>query len=375
MSRASYARRKELLRKMQARSDLDLQLITGGALVLDRYSERIYSEIEQSGFDVAETIFNVIEGGNHIAMAKTACLNALEMANILYKNKPDIVLVDGDRFEQLAIAMTAAYLNITLAHIEGGDISGNIDESVRHAITKLSHYHFVTNHDSYQRVLRMGENPDTVFAVGSLDVEYAALVQTPLDSARLNSHGVGDWIDIEKPFLTVVNHPVTSDDSNRSNMLTLFKAVASSGYPTVWFWPNSDAGTDQVAEAIRHFREQGPLAKKNFRFIINLPSEEFIALLRQTSCLVGNSSAGIKECSYLGTPVVNVGSRQTGRLRAENVRDASYQESDISSAISEQVLHGRYASSLIYHNPGTSHKIAEILAKIPLYTQKRFHDA
>src|SRR5262244_1508514 len=177
-SRAYYGRSQLLIRKLHSHPDLELELMLGGSILLDKYSRHIAEDIEAGGFTISASLFNVIEGGNHVAMAKTACLTALEFTNGLHALDPDIVVICGDRFEQLAIAMAAAYLNKTIAHIEGGDVSGSIDESVRHAITKLAHVHFVTNADAYRRVLMMGEDPAYVFNTGSLDVERAASVDT-----------------------------------------------------------------------------------------------------------------------------------------------------------------------------------------------------
>src|SRR5438045_5922967 len=145
----------------------------GGSILLDKYSRHVASDIAAGGYTIADELLNVIEGGNRVARAKTACLTALEFTNGIHATGPDIVVITGDRFEQLAIAMAAAYLNRTIAHIEGGDVSGSIDESVRHAITKLAHVHFVTNEDAKRRVLAMGEDPEYVFNTGSLYVERA----------------------------------------------------------------------------------------------------------------------------------------------------------------------------------------------------------
>src|SRR5262249_23233381 len=187
----------------------------------------IAADIESAGFSIAASLLNVIEGGNHVAMAKTACLTALEFTNGLHALNPDVVVICGDRFEQLAIAMTAAYLNTTIAHIEGGDCSGSIDESVRHAITKLAHIHFVTNDDAHRRVLAMGENPSYVFNTGSLDVELAAQVDRVLTSEQINGCGVGYEIDANKPFLMVVQHPVTTETENRAHLETTLRAVGA----------------------------------------------------------------------------------------------------------------------------------------------------
>jgi UDP-hydrolysing UDP-N-acetyl-D-glucosamine 2-epimerase len=373
-SRAYYGRSQLLLRKLHAHPRVDLQLMLGGSILLDKYSRHIADDIEASGFAISSSLFNVIEGGNHVAMAKTACLTALEFTNGIHALDPDIVVICGDRFEQLAITMAAAYLNKTIAHIEGGDVSGNIDESVRHAITKLAHVHFATNDDAHRRILAMGEDPRYVFNTGSLDVELASRTTTALTTARLAEYGVGHDVDLTTPFLTVIQHPVTTESNNRAHLEATLRAVSDIGLPAIWFWPNADAGTAEMAEALRHFRERHEAATSQMRFITNLPADEFIALLRVTTCLVGNSSAGIKECSYLGTPVVNIGRRQQGRLHAQNVEHATDDAADIHRAIAAQIQHGRYLPSQIYYRPETSQSIVDVLTDVQLYTQKQFHE-
>ncbi|MEP7309667.1 MAG: UDP-N-acetylglucosamine 2-epimerase [Acidobacteriota bacterium] len=373
-NRAYYGRSQLLIRKLHAHPELELELMLGGSILLDKYSQHIADDIEAGGFTISASLFNVIEGGNHVAMAKTACLTALEFTNGLHAINPDVVIICGDRFEQLAIAMAAAYLNLTVAHIEGGDVSGSIDESVRHAITKLAHIHFVTNEDARRRVLAMGEDPAYVFNTGSLDVELASRVDTALDGDRVNSHGVGHAVDISQPFLMVIQHPVTTERDNREHLETTLRAVAMLDMPTLWFWPNPDAGTAEMAESLRHFREQHGAATEKMRFITNVPADEFVAMLRQAACLIGNSSAGIKECSFLGTPVVNIGGRQQGRLAAEHVVQVGYDSEAIRSAVAAQLRHGRYAASHIYYQPEASQAIVDVLAGVELYTQKRFHE-
>jgi GDP/UDP-N,N'-diacetylbacillosamine 2-epimerase (hydrolysing) len=373
-SRAYYGRSRPLIQKLHSHPGIDLRLMLGGAILLDKYSSHISEDIERGGFTISTSYFNVIEGGNHVAMAKTACLTALEFTNGFHAIEPDIVVICGDRFEQLAIAMSAAYLNKTIAHIEGGDVTGSIDESVRHAITKLAHLHFVTNDDAYRRVITMGEDPKYVFNTGSLDVEVAAAVTTELTNERINSYGVGHAVDITRPFLTVIQHPVTTETDNRQHLETTMRAIAELEMPAIWFWPNPDAGTGEMAESLRHLRERHSAATDKLRFITNVPVDEFIALLRCTACVVGNSSAGIKECSYLGTPVVDIGARQQGRLNGDHVMRAAYDSDEIVRAVRAQLRRGRYAPSYIYYKPGASQTIVDHLATVELYTQKRFCD-
>jgi UDP-hydrolysing UDP-N-acetyl-D-glucosamine 2-epimerase len=344
----------------------------GGSILLDKYSRHIADDIEAGGFTISASLFNVIEGGNHVAMAKTACLTALEFTNGFHAADPDIVVICGDRFEQLAIAMAAAYLNKTIAHIEGGDVSGSIDESVRHAITKLAHIHFVTNEDAHRRVLMMGEDPKYVFNTGSLDVEVASQVAVPIASDMINGYGVGHQIDVTRPFVIVIQHPVTTERDNRPHLEETLAAVSALGLPAIWIWPNPDAGTGEMADSLRHFREKAGGTAQRMRFITDVPVGEFIALLKIAACVIGNSSAGIKECSYLGTPVVDIGGRQQGRLHAENVVHAGYERAAILAAVERQMAHGPYAPSYIYYRDAASQSMVEVLTGIALYTQKRF---
>ena len=374
-SRAYYGRSQLLIRKLHAHPDIELELMLGGSILLDKYSRHIADDIEAGGFTISGSFLNVIEGGNHVAMAKTACLTALEFTNGLHTIDPDIVLICGDRFEQLAIAMSAAYLNFTLAHIEGGDVTGSIDESVRHAITKLSHIHFVTNDDACRRVLMMGEDPRYVFNTGSLDVELASRVDTEVTNDRVNGYGVGHTIDLKRPYVMVIQHPVTTERDNKAHLEATLQAVAGLGVQALWFWPNPDAGTGEMAGSLRHVREQHTEMTEHMRFITNVPADEFVALLKGAACVVGNSSAGIKECSFLGTPVVNIGGRQQGRLTGEHVLHADYDAAGIRAAIQTQMARGRFAPSLAYYRPNTSDRIVELLSTLELYTQKRFYES
>ena len=370
-NRIHYARQQLLLEQLKGDPDIELQLVVGGSAMVDQYGE-VLPRLSKKGFIVQEQMLNLVEGGNHVAMAKTAGLAVLELTNTFQKLDPDIVLVRGDRFEQLAAAMTAAYLNKTVAHIEGGDVTGTIDESVRHAITKLAHIHFTTNDDAYKRVLQMGENPRYVFNVGSPDVEFAVHVERRINPVTANPIGVGGSIDFGKPYILVIQHPVTSESNNLENITKTLQAVAELGVQALWFWPNPDAGTDEISRGMRRFREKYPTP--NIRFVVDIDPWDFIALLKNAKCLLGNSSAGIKEASFFGVPVVNIGTRQEGRTRGENVCDVAYDQAAIRRATESQLAHGPYASSIAYYKADTSKLIRNILKTVPLYTQKKFHD-
>lgn len=371
-SKIHYGRSTLILNALKKRSDVELQIVVA-ASALSEMSGDVLADLKRDGFSVNDKIVMTIEGGNSVAMAKTAGVGIMEFTTAFDNLQPDIVVVRGDRYEILSAAVSASYLNIPVAHIEGGDVTGTIDESVRHAITKLAHIHFPTNAFSAERIIRMGENPRYVFNAGASDIEFVAKNRFRVSERLVNRLGVGDVIDIDKPFLLVMQHSVTSEiGRNYAHMEETLHAVRELGIPTIWFWPNVDAGSDEVSKAIRTFRElEHP---RHMRFHKYLPPEQFIGLLKRASCLVGNSSAGIKECSYLGVPVVNIGTRQQGRMRAENVVDVEYKKAAIKRAIKKQIAHGPYESSDIYYKKGTSKSIAQTLATVKLYSQKHFVD-
>jgi UDP-hydrolysing UDP-N-acetyl-D-glucosamine 2-epimerase len=371
-SHIHYGRSKLILEELKKNKNVELQIIVGASAILPNYGD-ILSLLKKDGFEYNAKIVMTLEGGSTVAMAKTAGIGIAEFATAFDNLEPDLIVVRGDRYEILSAVIAGAYLNIPIAHIEGGDVTGTIDESVRHAITKLAHIHFATNEKSRERILRMGENPNYVFCVGCPELEFVVKNNYKVSEELVNYLGVGDIIDLHKSYLVVMQHSVTTEvGQNRSNIEETLKAVYELMVPTVWFWPNVDAGTDEISKAIRVFREE----KKphHMRFIKYLPPEQFVGLLKKAACLVGNSSAGIKEASVLGLPVVNIGTRQNGRLRAENVVDVGYNKNKIKKAIKKQLKHGEYPVSYIYYKKGTSKKIVEILSKVNLYTQKRFYE-
>jgi len=368
-----YSRSKLLLDELKKRGDIDLQIVIGGSAILSRYGD-ITDWLVKDGFEVSNQVIMSLEGGNNVAMAKTTGLGIIEFASVFDSLSPDIIVLRADRYEVLSAAIAGAYLNKTIGHIEGGDVSGSIDESARHAITKLSHLHFVTNEDAKTRVLQMGENPEYVFNFGCPDVEFAILNNCGLDNNDLASFGVGANVDIEKPFLMVIQHPVTTESGkNKEHIHETLKAIISLKMPVFWFWPNIDAGTDEIAAAIRTAREKTDI-DNYVHFVKVLPPEKFIALLKKASCLIGNSSSGIKECSVLGVPVVNIGTRQAGRLKGDNVVDVSYDSEEIKLAIQKQLERGHCQNNNLYYQENTSKKIAEKLATCKLYVQKKFYD-
>ncbi len=370
-ARPSYSRVKTALRAIDDHPQLELQLVIAGSALLERYGNAI-NIIEKDGFKVTEKVYTVLEGETPTAMAKTTGLGVMELANIFYNLQPDAVVTIADRFETIATSIAAAYQNIPLVHIQGGEVTGNIDEKVRHANTKLADIHLVASEDARKRVIKMGEDPDYVIDTGcpSMDLARSVLEEGELGFDPIEKYGgvgdIGNWK--EDGYIVVMQHPVTTEYADsRKHVEATLDAVEHLNIPTFWFWPNVDAGADGTSTGIRSYRERKQ--PKNIRFFKNMEPEDFLRLLKQSRCLVGNSSVGIRECSLLGVPVVNIGSRQNGRRRGKHVIDCDYETSQIEAAIRKQLAHGHYTSEYIYGDGKAGEKIAQVLATIPL----RFH--
>ena len=371
-SRANYARVKTVLEAVREHPDLQLQVVAGASLVLERFGNAV-DVMSLDGFAPDATIRFIIEGETPATMAKSTGLGLLELPTVFELLRPDIVLTVADRFETIATAIAAAYMNIPVAHTQGGEISGSIDESVRHAVTKLSHLHFPATELSARRVIAMGEDPGTVFNVGCPSIDIVARVDPGLRRDALESFGgVGAPIDPEQPFVLMMQHPVTTEYGHGLDQVNeTLEAVASLGMQALVFWPNVDAGSDQVSKGMRQFRELG--RDHGFHFFRNLPPEMFVKLMAHCACMVGNSSAALREGAYLGTPAVTIGTRQHERETGSNVVRAPYERSAIADAIRDQIAHGRYERSLIFGDGTSGRKIADVLATAEPTVQKRLH--
>jgi UDP-hydrolysing UDP-N-acetyl-D-glucosamine 2-epimerase len=371
-TRGNYAKMKSVIRNINSHATLELQLIVGGGAVLPKYGD-IVSSAGGMEKQIDRVIHFLVEGENPMTMAKSAGLAVIDFATAFENLRPDVVIVIADRFECLAIAMAAGYMNIPIAHIEGGESSGSIDESIRHAITKLAHLHFPATEKAAERIERMGEAPDTIFSVGatSLDVIKELDLSNLADLMELqNTAGVGAVVDLTQPYLVVIQHPVTTEyDKNLSNLNQTIRAIASLSMQTIWIWPNMDAGSDGISKGIRVFREtENP---DYIHFFKSLPIEYFGPLLKNAACIVGNSSSGIRESAFLGVPSVNIGSRQFGRERGLNVKDAGYDANEIKNAILQQLEHGPYRPDFTYGDGDAGTKIAEILTNFNFNIQKK----
>ncbi len=372
-SRANYSSIKSVMHAVQDHPDLQLQVVAGASALLDRFGA-VVETVEADGFIPDARVLMIIEGETPTTMAKSTGLGLLELPTVFDNLQPDVVVTVGDRFETMATAIAAAYMNIPLAHTMGGEISGTIDENIRHAVTKLSHIHFPANQDAAERIIRMGENPSVVHVVGCPRIDLVAEIadennRLP-ERAWLEYEGVGGQINLEEPFLLVSQHPVTTEYGDGEHQITeTLMAIHELQMPTIMLWPNVDAGSEDVARGMRKFREH--YEHDYIRFYKNFSVETYVRLMKRCACKIGNSSASIREGPYLGMPAVNVGTRQIDRERGANVIDVGYDRGQIVDAVKKQIQHGPYPSEPIYGDGHAGKRIADILAVADFNINKR----
>ncbi len=368
-SRANYARIKSVMHAVQRHNRLELQLVVGASALLYRYGN-VVDLIRADGFEPSAVVYSIVEGENPTTMAKSTGMGIIELSTQFENLRPDIVLTVADRFETMATAIAASYMNIPLAHTQGGEVTGSIDESVRHAITKLAHLHFPATELARDNVVRMGEDPDAVHLTGCPAIDLLRDTDLSLLPDMLKGGGVGPCVDPTAPYLIVLQHPVTTEyGSGFDQIRETLSAVERVGMQTVWLWPNVDAGSDDVSKGLRMFREQNPEA--NVHFYRNFAAEDYARLLNNAACIVGNSSSALREGAFLGIPAVNVGTRQHGRERGENVTDANYNADAIEASIRGQIGHGRYERSTLFGDGHAGQRVANVLADAEITVQKR----
>ncbi len=373
-SRANYSSIKSVLQEIKVHNELELLTVVGASAILERFG-KVEDLIERDGFKIDARFYSLIEGENPVTMAKSTGLGLIEASTILDQLAPDVVVIVGDRFEMMSVVIAAAYQNIHIAHTMGGEVTGTIDESIRHAITKFSHLHFPANEDARERIIKMGERPENVFNFGCPRIDLIRHEIENIDSHKALEYvfeefgGVGEKFNLDKPYLLVSQHPVTTEfGSARRQFEETLNALNELKVNTILLWPNADAGSDDISKAIRTFREKyNPTWLHLFK---NLPTNIYIHMLNTTSCLVGNSSSGLRDAAYVGTPVVNIGTRQQKRMHGHNVINTVNDANEILSAINQQLENGRYQSSNIYGDGHAGKKIASCLASFDIDIQK-----
>ena len=279
-SRANYSSIKSVMQAVADHPELDLQLVVGASAVLDRYGT-VVDLIEREGFSPVARVHMLIEGETPATMAKSTGLGLHRARRRVFEQlRPDVVLTVGDRFETMATTLAAAYMNIPIAHTMGGEVSGTIDESIRHAVTKFAHIHFPASRDAHERILKLGERPEHVHLVGCPRIDLVAdILAADKDTlgADIFAEGVGAQFSLDEPFLLVSQHPVTTEYGEGEDQITAtLEAVAASELPAIVLWPNADAGSEDISRGMRKWREQG--AAGDMHFFKNLPIDVYVRL-------------------------------------------------------------------------------------------------
>lgn len=376
-NRANYARIKYFLIAAKKQKNLNINIILGASANLEKYGN-LQKIIKSDGFKINRKISTIIEGENTVTMAKSTGLAIIELSSIFQQLKPDIVLTVADRFETLATAISASYLNIFLAHTQGGEVSGSIDESVRHAITKMAHIHFPSTKRAQNFLIKLGENKKKIFLTGcpSIDIlknENLKLNKNLID--KINITKTGGNIDFNKPYVVLMQHPVTTEYSNSKyqidQTINAVKILNKKNFQILWLWPNIDAGSDIFSKQIRSFRENN-LQLNNIIFHKNFTPEDYAVILNNCSCIFGNSSSGIRESAYLGIPSINIGTRQSNRETSSNVTHVNYSTNQIVGAVLK-LVGKRFRSNDLYGDGNAGIRIAKILSQCDLDIRKKLN--
>lgn len=361
-NRAHYARIKPIIEKINNRCDYKL-------LIYDFAYNTMKSIIEKKYISKCIFLDTHVQGENLLTMAQSTGKAILLISEEVKKYNPDIIVVIADRYEIMAAAIVARYMNICLVHIQGGEITGTIDDSIRHTVSKLSNYHFVSNTYSKNNLLKIGEEENKIYITGCPTLDIIRENMELIDTSALKFWNVKKIIDI--PDYIVVNfHPVTTEYQRNSNYVNiLYESIKDFNYNVIWLLPNCDAGSDKIKKSINRLKK----LNNKIMFFENFEIIQYISLLKYAKCIVGNSSVGIRESSFLGTPSVSIGSRQKDREISNNVIRCNMDSKEIKNKIIYQIKHGKYSISNLYGDGYASTKIAEKLLNLDILKEKFFN--
>ncbi len=322
-TRADYGIYYPILNAIQNERDYQLELLVTSMHLSPEFGSTI-EEIKKDGFSIVATVDNLLQGSNHANMAKSIALAILGMTQAFENNRPDFVVVLGDRGEMLAATIAASHMNIPVIHFHGGEVSGTIDESVRHAISKLSHIHMVATEGSKQRLLQMGEDSWRIHVVGAPRIETIQNTILPsFDEVKRKYE-----LDTNEYYLFVY-HPVTTETSNlEKEMDNIFEVLLESKEDIICILPNSDAGQDIINSYYSKLSSH-----EKFHFVKNFNQLDYLTVLKNAKVMIGNSSSGIIEAASFKIPVINIGTRQNGRERSKNTIDVNADYDEIKEAL------------------------------------------
>ena len=359
-TRGEYGYIRPVIKEIEKDPALDYEMIVTNMHLLSEFGNSV-EEIEKDGFKIGAKHYMALDGYTNTTMAKSLGIFLMQLPETLERIKPDIILLAGDRGEQLVAAIAGAHMNIPVAFIQSGEVSGNVDGVTRHAITKFAHIHFVSNQDAAQRVRKLGEQEFRIFLTGApqLDELREAKHTNPKKLASKYN------LDLTNPLIIAVHHPVTEEyDQAAEQIMQTLLALKEIDTQTIVIHPNSDAGNKKIKEAV--YLHSAPKTKI-FR---NLPREDFLGLMRISAVMVGNSSAGIIEAPFFGLPAVNIGGRQKGRMQGNNVINTGYHKKEIVKAVKKAMLSkfkkGLRRGRSPYGDGRSAEKIVKILKELTI---------
>lgn len=364
-TRADFGKQKSLMLAIKNHPDFNLSIFCTGMHLMSKYGYTV-SEIQKAG--LSDSIFhylNQIEGESmDIILSNTIS----GISRYLFENSVDLIVVHGDRIEAMAGAIVGALRNILVAHIEGGEVSGTIDDLIRHSITKMAHLHYVANDTAQKRLIQLGENQNTIFNIGSPDIDIMVSETLP------NLEEVKNRYKIEfENYAIVLFHPVTTEVSKmKENAHKFVKALQKSKQKYVLIYPNNDLGTEHIFEAYKLIENDN-----QFKIFPSLRFEYFLTLLKNSNFIIGNSSAGIHEAPFYGIPTIDIGSRQKNRFVYESIQSIDFDEKEILQAIETAISVKRYASSKYYGSGNSAKLFIENLEQASIWEtnkQKTFVD-
>jgi len=369
--RADYSRYKPILEKMVKDPLFEVHLVVTGICLLEEHGSDI-NYIEQDGFKISARVpmFNSVRPDSGGEMVRSMSRVMTGLVDELESAKPDLVLSGFDIGANMAVTIAAAHMNIPVFHIQGGEVTGSIDESIRHAMSKFSHIHLPATEDAKNRLIRLGENPNNIFVVGCPSIDV--LKNTPYIS-KIELEEEFD-LDFSKPFIIMIQHPVTTEAGSALDQIKeTIIAIKELNIQCIVLLPNNDAGFSKIIEEIK---------QSGLKWYPSLPTDKFINLYRNAWALVGNSSSGIHETPTFKIPAVNIGNRQLGRERAKNVIDVPNERIAIKKAI-EKALYNKEFREFVseisnpYGEGNSAEKIIEVIKKVQLndeLIQKKFYE-
>lgn len=364
-TRAEYGLLYWTMKRIQEDSNLKLQLIVTGSHLCPEYGYTV-EQIRQDGFVIDEEIDMLISSKSKSAIVKSMGIELIQMAQAFDRLKPDILLILGDRYEIFIAAACAMMMNVPIAHMNGGESTeGAVDEQIRHAITKMAHIHFAGTEYYRERIIKMGEEPWRVFNVGQPGIENIVRMKLFTKDEILNELNIKPN---NKLIFLITYHPVTLEVENTERQIDkLLRALKRFDANYIFTYPNADFGSKVIIEKISEFVSQN----EDSYLFYNLGQKKYLSLLKHCDVVIGNSSSGIIETPIFKKPAVNIGERQKGRLRADNVIDCDYDEKSIIDAISKALYDKDFKANLdkvsnIFGDGNTSERVVNILKNIEL---------